>query len=802
VHVQQIGPYVLVGELGRGGAGVIYRARDPGLQRDVAIKLLSGRRSDNPASLARFRQEAEALAKLRHPHVVKVHTAGEHDGLPYLVMDLIEGASLAKRIEEDGPLPVDEALAITLSLARALEHVHGQAILHRDLKPDNVLLNRRGDPLLTDFGLAKDRSSSQDLSREGAVMGTPGYWPPEQATGQLAQIGPTADIYSLGATLYAMLTGVPPAQGKTVRELLVATCDLVPDPPSAYRPDVLPDVDAVCARCLAKAPRDRYPDATSLVAALERAIAGEPLPSERSSGWGLLLAFAVVALAGAGAWLAFPASDPTPSPAPPTSSPPAPPPRDPARLLASSLTALEAGDAIDLDAAAAALAERGPPGGELLERLHALPAGEARDRLLILALLLAGRSADASAVLGPGSTPMHRAVQLCLDCDDMPGSVQDTSMLIGGSEAGLELAKRLGRLLALAERVLNELPGPLGRTSGRRCQATLAHVITRLRVVQPGTYQYLDVPFYERARSLVPDSPEASYVDLTQALVLKDHGTSYPGLHRKLGERMIAMTPTEAWDRLFVFLRGYLLLENGSWPDVPLEVGIDGGEAGLAAVADRLPEINERYSHQLLALLNNLARVHAARATLLFQEGNGALARADTRRAYELAARSLLGPTRQGERVPALEEVDADWLRGLDRLDRGPTCFAAVAFLQAGRLELIPALADLLLSDGNGEIRELLFAEVDLIRGDTARARARLEALTVGQKAIKFRDYWGALAHARHLLGDDAGAESARRSGLPLSAAIGAHWHDPEAVHQLWEHGGWWPGVGPPARDE
>jgi len=215
--VRTIGPYAIEGELARGGVGVVYRARDPGLGRDVAVKLLHAGRGAAPNLRRRFQREAEALARLSHPHVVAVHAAGEAAGCPYLVMDLVPGASLQDRLDREGPLPVREAVGLAAKIARALEAVHAAGLLHRDVKPANVLL-RAGDraPLLTDFGLAKDLDSSQTrLSKTGRFLGTPGFWPPEQARGRLSETGPAADVYALGATLYALLTGArAPVRGR------------------------------------------------------------------------------------------------------------------------------------------------------------------------------------------------------------------------------------------------------------------------------------------------------------------------------------------------------------------------------------------------------------------------------------------------------------------------------------------------------------------------------------------------------------------------------------------------------------
>jgi serine/threonine protein kinase/Flp pilus assembly protein TadD len=276
--VIQIGPYPVVGELGRGAAGIVYRARDASLGRDVALKLLTS--LENPVRRERFRREALALAKLRHPNVVAIHHVGEHQGRAYMVLDLVEGETLQARLRRDGPLPPLEAARLVARLARALHHVHARGVVHRDVKPDNVLLCA-GEPLLTDFGLAKDLDADQaHLSRDGYCMGTPGYWSPEQARGDVERIGPASDLYSLGATLYAALTGSPPLRGAgSVAAAVMATCDEVPAPASARRPGVPPGLDAVCARCLAKAPGERYATGDALADDLERVLARGDAPA-------------------------------------------------------------------------------------------------------------------------------------------------------------------------------------------------------------------------------------------------------------------------------------------------------------------------------------------------------------------------------------------------------------------------------------------------------------------------------------------------------------------------------------------
>lgn len=293
----KVGVYEVVREIARGGMGVVYLARDPNLGREVALKLL-GLGSD--AARERFAREAEALGRLRHPAIVPIHDAGQFEDQLYMVLEYVPGTSLEQRLTRSGPLTVEETIELFVPLADAVAHAHQAQILHRDLKPSNVLLDEQGRPKLTDFGLARLRVESSALSKTGQISGTPGFFAPEQARGDQAAIGPATDVYGLGATIYAVLTGVAPQKGATLAEVLVATLERPPEPPSSLRPDRDARLDEVCARCLAKDPAQRFASAAELGEALQLVARGQ-----KRTSWRWLVAALCLGLlaSGAGLWV-------------------------------------------------------------------------------------------------------------------------------------------------------------------------------------------------------------------------------------------------------------------------------------------------------------------------------------------------------------------------------------------------------------------------------------------------------------------------------------------------------------------
>jgi len=274
--------FEVLGELGRGGAAVVYRARQTGLGREVALKMVLHGAHATADELDRFRTEAAAVAKLRHPHIVEVFAFGETaDGLPYFAMEFCGGGTLARHCT--GVLPVRAAVELVATVASAVRFAHAAGIVHRDLKPANVLLTDAGAPKVSDFGLAKSLTESDSRTRTGAVMGTPAYMAPEQAEGRTRDIGPAADVYALGAILFALLTGRPPFDGGTVVDTLRAVTRDEPPRPRKLRRDIPPDLEAIVLQCLEKKPEGRYATAGELADDLARWLNGEPVRARRGA---------------------------------------------------------------------------------------------------------------------------------------------------------------------------------------------------------------------------------------------------------------------------------------------------------------------------------------------------------------------------------------------------------------------------------------------------------------------------------------------------------------------------------------
>jgi serine/threonine-protein kinase len=279
--VPSVPGYEIIGELGRGGMGVVFEARHRALNRRVALKVIRGFAGRD--EVARFRAEAEAVARLQHPNIVQIYEVGEHAGMPYLALEFVEGGSLLARLRREPLAPLDAAEQC-LALARAVQHAHSRGVIHRDLKPANILLATDGTPKVGDFGLAK-LGDDPGRSRSGLIVGTPSYMAPEQAAGRGDLVGPPADVWALGAILYECLTRRPPFLGSdsadTVHQVLTAE----PNAPARLVGGVPRDLDTICLKCLRKEPDQRYRTAGDLADDLARFLEGRPILARRVPWW-------------------------------------------------------------------------------------------------------------------------------------------------------------------------------------------------------------------------------------------------------------------------------------------------------------------------------------------------------------------------------------------------------------------------------------------------------------------------------------------------------------------------------------
>jgi serine/threonine protein kinase len=277
----RFGDYELINEIARGGMGVVYKARQLSLNRIVAVKMILAGQLAGQSDVLRFRREAEAAAHLQHPNIVAIHEVGEIDGHHYFSMDYVEGESLASLIREN-PLPGFRAARYVKAVAEAIHYAHNNGIMHRDLKPSNILVqglndNDEGIPRITDFGLARRIEGGTELTGTGQLLGTPSYMPPEQASGKLGEVGPLSDVYSLGATLYDLLTGRPPFRADTPLDTVLQVLDSEPVSPRLLNPKVNRDLETITLKCLQKDPANRYASAQELADDLERHLKGESI---------------------------------------------------------------------------------------------------------------------------------------------------------------------------------------------------------------------------------------------------------------------------------------------------------------------------------------------------------------------------------------------------------------------------------------------------------------------------------------------------------------------------------------------
>jgi serine/threonine protein kinase len=307
-HVRYFGDYEILEEVARGGMGVVYKARQLSLNRIVALKMVLAGEWATPEARQRLRTEAEAAANLQHPNIVAIHEVGEHGGQQYFSMDFVAGPNLAALIRRE-PLSAERAASYVMTIAEAIHFAHQRGILHRDLKPQNVLIDADDRPRITDFGLAKRVETDSGLTRTGDVLGSPSYMSPEQASSRLDEVGPQSDVYSLGAILYELLAGRAPFRGATALETLCQVIEVPPVPPRKLNPGVPHDLETICLKCLEKLPANRFNSAQELADELGRFQRGErilssprrlkPARTAEWLGWGALIgavAFVVLGL--------------------------------------------------------------------------------------------------------------------------------------------------------------------------------------------------------------------------------------------------------------------------------------------------------------------------------------------------------------------------------------------------------------------------------------------------------------------------------------------------------------------------
>src|SRR2546430_2294287 len=278
----ELGDYELLEEVGRGGQGVVFRTRQKTLNRTVALKVISLGQWASKAHVKRFRREAEAAASLEHPGIVPIHEVGERDGQCYFSMKFVEGGQLDE-VARRAPMSIRQAVELIVKVARIVHYAHEHGILHRDIKPGNILLDAKGEPHLTDFGLARLVETESTMTRTLEVLGTPSYMAPEQAAGNNTQLTSATDVYGLGAVFYQLLTGQPPFAGGTTYETIKLLLDTEPRQPRLLNSKIDRELSTICLKCLEKDPKRRYSSALALAEDLEHWLRHEPIHADRKS---------------------------------------------------------------------------------------------------------------------------------------------------------------------------------------------------------------------------------------------------------------------------------------------------------------------------------------------------------------------------------------------------------------------------------------------------------------------------------------------------------------------------------------
>jgi len=278
------GEYQLIEEIARGGMGVVFKARQNALNRTVALKMILAGQFASKDEVQRFQTEAEAAANLDHPGIVPIFEIGQHAGQHFFSMGFVEGQSLADRVAS-GPLLPHDAAEMAIKICNAIDYAHSRGVIHRDLKPANILLDTSGQPKVTDFGLAKRITRSDGLTVTGQILGTPSYMAPEQAAGKTSEVTQLADVYSLGAILYTLLTGRPPFQAGNPFDTLLLVLDQEPVSPRRLNSRIPVEIDSICMKCLEKDPQFRYASAAELSDDLRRFLSGESVVADQSSRW-------------------------------------------------------------------------------------------------------------------------------------------------------------------------------------------------------------------------------------------------------------------------------------------------------------------------------------------------------------------------------------------------------------------------------------------------------------------------------------------------------------------------------------